>query len=100
MLNKTKIALVAALVLGTASAVMAADENGRGGSVMPGSSVGVNPVDHPNNPAVQSMKPPLTAEQRIRTEGRGTTEGPGTSERLREEPRKDPQDPGPSDSER
>jgi hypothetical protein len=95
MLNKT-ITLAAALMLGTVSMAMAGDsgENDKGGSVMPGSSVGVNPVDHPNNPAVQSMKPPLAPEQGIRTEGRGT------SERLREERRKDPQDPGPSDSEK
>jgi hypothetical protein len=96
MLNKTKIALAAALVLGTASAVMAADsgENNFGGAVVPGSSVGVNPADHRNNPAVQSMKPPLAAEQGIRTEGRGSSEG---LREKREEPRKDPQDPGPPD---
>jgi hypothetical protein len=97
MLTKTKFALAAALMLGTASAVMAADsgENNQGGSVMPGSSAGVNPVDHPNNPAVQSMKPPLAAEQGIRTEGRGSSEG---VRGQNEEPRKDPRDPGPSDS--
>jgi hypothetical protein len=97
MLMKTKIALAAALILGTASAVLAADsgENNQGGSVMPGSSVGVNPVDHPNNPAVQSMKPALPADQGIRTEGRGSAE---ELREQKERPRKDPQDPGPSDS--
>jgi hypothetical protein len=50
MLTKTKIALAAALILGTASAVLAADsgENDQGGFVMPGSTVGVNPVLHPD----------------------------------------------------
>jgi hypothetical protein len=97
MLNKTKVALAAALMLGTASTVMAADsgENDKGGSVTPGSSVGVNPADHPNNPAVQSMKPPLAAEQGIRTEGRGTSEG---IRGQKEAPSKDPQNPGASDT--
>jgi hypothetical protein len=40
MLTKTKIVLVAALMLGTASAALA-------GSVMPGSMDGVNPAYHP-----------------------------------------------------
>ena len=55
MLNKTTIALAMALMLGTASAVMANDkeDTGEGGSVMPGSSVGVNPADHRNDPARQ-----------------------------------------------
>jgi hypothetical protein len=96
MLNRTKIALAAALLLGSASAVLAADsgENNMGGSVMPGSSVGVNPADHRNNPAVQ-QKAPQSKENGIRTEGRGSAEG------LREQsekPSKDPQDPGPPDS--
>src|ERR1700731_2792486 len=98
MLNKT-IALAAALMLGTASMAMAGDsgEHAKGGSVMPGSSVGVNPVDHPNNPAVQSMKPPAAADQGLRTEGRGSSEG---LREQKEETRKDkdPQDPGPSDT--
>src|SRR5580704_15032007 len=41
MLNKTKIALAAALVLGTASTALA------GGYVLPGSTAGVNPAYHP-----------------------------------------------------
>ena len=94
MLNKTKIALAAALLLGTASAVLAADsgENNMGGSVVPGSTVGVNPADHRNNPAVQQ---PLPRDNGLRTEGRGA------SKNLREpqeENRKDPQDPGRGDS--
>jgi hypothetical protein len=99
MLTKTRIALAAALILGTASAVMAADsgENDKGGSVVPGSAVGVNPVDHPNNRAVQSMKPPAAPEQGIRTEGRGSSEA---LRGQKEAPRKDPQDPGPSDTEK
>ena len=40
MLTKIKLALVAALMLGTASAALA-------GSVMPGSMDGVNPAYHP-----------------------------------------------------
>jgi hypothetical protein len=97
MLNKTKFAIAAALILGTASVVMAADsgENNFGGAVMPGSSVGVNPVDHPNNPAVQARKPPPAAEQDIRTEGRGSSEG---LREQKEEPRKDQESPGPSDT--
>ena len=91
MLNKTKIALAAALILGSASAVLAADsgENNLGGTPMPG-GVGVNPADHRNNPAVQAA--PRSQENSIRTEGRGSAEG------LREQterPLKDPQDPGP-----
>jgi hypothetical protein len=94
MLTKTNIALAAALLLGTASAALAADsdENNKGGAVMPGSAVGVNPADHRNNPAVQQ---PLPRENGIRTEGRGASE---ELREQREEPRKDPQDPGPSDS--
>jgi hypothetical protein len=46
MLTKTKIALAAALILGTASAALAAQGDDRGGSVMPGSLDGVNPADH------------------------------------------------------
>jgi hypothetical protein len=99
MLNRTKIAVAAAIVLSTASAAMAADsgENDKGGAVMPGSSVGVNPADHRNNPAVQSMKPPLATDQGIRTEGRGSSDG--LRERS-EQPRKDPENPGPSDTEK
>jgi hypothetical protein len=99
MLNKTTIALAAALILGTASAVMAgdSDENNKGGAVVPGSTVGVNPVDHPNNPAAQSPRQPMSPDKGIRTEGRGSAEG------LREQKEgyrtdKDPQDPGPDDS--
>jgi hypothetical protein len=50
MFTNTKIALAAALILGTASAALAGSENTeeRGGYVMPGSLVGVNPVYHPD----------------------------------------------------
>jgi hypothetical protein len=54
MLTKTKIALVLALILGTASAALADQSDDRGGSVMPGSLDGVNPAYHPGifrNPA-------------------------------------------------
>jgi len=48
MLTKTKIALAAALILGTASAAFANDSDGeRGGFVLPGSMDGVNPAYHP-----------------------------------------------------
>ena len=49
MLTKTKLVLAACLMLGTASAALAADsgENDWGGSVVPGSMAGVNPVYHP-----------------------------------------------------
>jgi hypothetical protein len=94
--NATKIALAAALILGSASAVMAGDsgENNQGGAVVPGSTVGVNPADHRDNPAVQRAAP-QSQENGIRTEGRGSAEG------LREQterPLKDPQNPGPPDS--
>jgi hypothetical protein len=52
MLNKmTKMALAGALILGTASAALASNENDggneTGGYVLPGSRDGVNPVYHP-----------------------------------------------------
>jgi hypothetical protein len=49
MLTKTKLALAAALIVGTASAALANDsgENTMGGAVMPGSMDGVNPAYHP-----------------------------------------------------
>jgi hypothetical protein len=48
MLTKTKVVLAAALMLGTASAALAGDQtDDRGGFVLPGSTVGVNPVFHP-----------------------------------------------------
>jgi hypothetical protein len=46
MTTKTKIAVAAALILGTASAALAAQGDDRGGSVMPGSLDGVNPAYH------------------------------------------------------
>jgi hypothetical protein len=48
MVAKTKIAFVAALILGTASAALAGSENieDRGGFLISGSTVGVNPVFH------------------------------------------------------
>jgi hypothetical protein len=56
MFTNMKIALVAALVIGTASAALAGakDEDERGGFVVPGSMDGVNPAYHPDifgNPA-------------------------------------------------
>jgi hypothetical protein len=49
MLTKTKIALAAALIFGTATAALANDSGeDRGGFVIPGSMVGVNPVYHPD----------------------------------------------------
>jgi hypothetical protein len=50
MLTRTKIVLAAALMLGTASAALASDNDGgneTGGFVMPGSMAGVNPAYHP-----------------------------------------------------
>jgi hypothetical protein len=48
MLTKTKVALAAALMLGTATAALAGDQTDqRGGYVLPGSTDGVNPVYHP-----------------------------------------------------
>jgi hypothetical protein len=47
MMTKTKIALAAALILGTASGALASDRGDTGGFVMPGSLDGVNPADHP-----------------------------------------------------
>src|ERR1700730_12701610 len=49
MLTKTKLALAAAVIVGTASAALANDsgENNMGGAVMPGSMDGVNPAYHP-----------------------------------------------------
>jgi hypothetical protein len=56
MLTKTKIAIAALFILGTASAALAGDQTEeRGGYVMPGSLDGVNPAYHPGifgNPAV------------------------------------------------
>src|SRR6266478_1344635 len=49
MSTKTKIALAAALILGTASAALANDsDDEKGGFVVPGSMDGVNPVYHPD----------------------------------------------------
>jgi hypothetical protein len=50
MSNKTKIALAAALILGTASAALAGNDNDeeKGGYVLPGSRDGVNPALHPD----------------------------------------------------
>jgi hypothetical protein len=57
MLTKTKIVVAATLILSTASATLAGqdDRNDRGGFVIPCSLVGVNPVYHPRifgDPAV------------------------------------------------
>jgi hypothetical protein len=49
MLTKTKITLVAALIVGTATAALANDPGeDRGGFVVPGSMAGVNPAYHPD----------------------------------------------------
>jgi len=49
MLTKTKLVVAVALIAGTAGAALANDsgENNMGGSVVPGSMDGVNPVYHP-----------------------------------------------------
>jgi hypothetical protein len=48
MLTKTKIALAAALILGSLGSAALADQSDiGGGSVMPGSMDGVNPAYHP-----------------------------------------------------
>ena len=44
----TKTILAAALILGTASAALANDNDETGGFVMPGSMDGVNPAHHPD----------------------------------------------------
>jgi hypothetical protein len=46
MFTNTKIALAAALVLGSASAALANDNDETGGYVLPGSMDGVNPAYH------------------------------------------------------
>ena len=49
MLTKTKITLVAALILGTATGALANDSGEeKGGYVVPGSMAGVNPAYHPD----------------------------------------------------
>jgi hypothetical protein len=48
MFTNTKIALAAALILGTASAALANDQEETGGFVVPGSMDGVNPAHHPD----------------------------------------------------
>jgi hypothetical protein len=95
MLSKITAALAAALLLTTASAVLAADsgENHQDG---PGSTVGANPVDHRDNPSIQSAKRPMARDEGIRTEGRGNAEA--LREKQDTHPDKDPQDPGPGDS--
>jgi hypothetical protein len=51
MLTKTMVVFAAALIVGTASAALAASENDggneTGGYVLPGSTDGVNPAYHP-----------------------------------------------------
>jgi hypothetical protein len=76
MLMKTKIALAAAFILGTASGVLANDDDtDKGGFVIPGSTDGVNPALHRDDPAVvQSPKQPMSPEHGIQTEGRGSPE--------------------------
>ena len=48
MITSTKLALAAALILGTASAALANDNDETGGFVVPGSMDGVNPAYHPD----------------------------------------------------
>jgi hypothetical protein len=48
MMTKTKMALAAALILGTASGALASKDGVDTGAVMPGSMDGVNPAYHPN----------------------------------------------------
>jgi hypothetical protein len=74
MLIKTKIALAAAFILGTASGVLANDNdsNDKGGFVIPGSTDGVNPAFHRDDPAV--VQSPRQPEKGIQTEGRASPE--------------------------
>jgi hypothetical protein len=50
MFTTTRITIATVLIIGTASAALAGSENTeeRGGFVMPGSLIGVNPVYHPD----------------------------------------------------
>lgn len=50
LIKMTKMALVASLVVGAASAALAGDNSGEhsGGFVIPGNMAGVNPVYHPD----------------------------------------------------
>ena len=48
MFTNSKMALAAALILGTASAALANDSDETGGFVLPGSMDGVNPAYHPD----------------------------------------------------
>jgi hypothetical protein len=48
MLTKTKIALVAAVIVSTTSAALAGEDRDPGGYVVPGSMDGVNPAYHPD----------------------------------------------------
>jgi hypothetical protein len=60
LMKMTKMALVASLVVGAASAALAGDNSGEysGGFVIPGSMNGVNPVNHHSSKA--SDLAPLT----------------------------------------
>jgi hypothetical protein len=67
MLTKTKVALAAVLILGTASAALAENDRDEGGGfVLPGSMTGVNPVYHPDifGPAGDRAYGDLTSPQR------------------------------------
>jgi hypothetical protein len=82
MFNRTSIALAAALVISTASGVMAAD-SGENHQDRRSDTFGVNPAEQRKDPAVQLYVSP---EQDLRTEGRGS------SESLRQEQREEKRD--------
>jgi hypothetical protein len=84
MLNKTTIALAAAVIIGTASGVMAAD-SGENHQDKRSDTFGSNPVEHRQEPAVQFSQP-ISPDEGIRTEGRGSGES------IREEKREQKED--------
>jgi hypothetical protein len=80
MVNKSTIALAAALIISTASGVLAAD-SGENHQDKRSDTFGVNPVEPRRDPAVQLYTAP---EPGIRTEGRG--------ESIRQEQREEKRD--------
>jgi hypothetical protein len=83
MLTKSIITVAAVVVLGAASAALAADNEQHGGfrELGAGGAVtdGVNPVDHPSLSGVKPLDPVTQTERRepsdIQTEGRAPSEG-------------------------
>ncbi len=82
MFSKNTIALAAALVISTASGVMAAD-SGENHQDKRSDTFGSNPVEQRSDPAIRS---PMAPDQGIRTEGRGPNES------LRQEKREERED--------